>query len=105
MKKDLPPIIRRVAEFLGKKLSNEQVDILTKHLSFESMKNNDSVNYESILDLNRKFKITEDSGSFMRAGKVGSYKAEMTPEIIAKFDAWTKENLAGVDFPYPDLIN
>lgn len=103
MKKDLHSVVERVTEFLGTKLTNDQMDTLLNHLSFESMKSNASVNYESIVEMNRAHKITEDQGAFMRSGKVGGYKADMTPEIIKKFDEWTKKNLEDIDFPYPEL--
>jgi len=92
MKKDLPSIIRQTAEFVGKTLSDEQVNILEKHLSFESMKNNPSVNYEDIVGNMRKMHGTAHNSKFMRKGKVGSWKDEMTPEMVAKLDAWIAEN-------------
>ncbi|GLV32780.1 Sulfotransferase 2 [Carabus blaptoides fortunei] len=104
MKKNLPSVIKRVSNFLGKEISITQLNNLTEHLSFQSMKSNPSVNYESIVELNRKFKITDGIGCFMRSGTVGSYKADMTPELIAKFDIWTKGKLKGTDFPYAELF-
>lgn len=105
MKKNLPSVIKRVSSFLGKKLSSQQFDNLIEHLSFQSMKNNPSVNYESIVELNRKFKITDGIGCFMRSGTVGSYKADMTPDLVEKFDTWTKEKLKQTDFPYAELFD
>ncbi|PSN58315.1 hypothetical protein C0J52_00108 [Blattella germanica] len=69
--------------------------VLTDHLSFSSMKNNPAVNYEAAIEINRKFNLTHGQGHFMRSGQVGNYKEEMSPELIAKFDRWTQENLAG----------
>jgi hypothetical protein len=37
---------RRVAKFLGKELSDEQVTGLAAHLDFDAMKNNAAVNKE-----------------------------------------------------------
>lgn len=101
MKKDLPSVINRVANFMGKKLTDNQLTVLNQHLSFASMKKNPSVNYESAPTLRN----AEKDGCFMRSGTVGSYKADMTPELEATFDAWTRENLKGIDFPYSDLTN
>lgn len=86
MKEDLPKIIQQVAKFLERSLSKEQVQILTKHLSFEAMKNNPAVNLELSLDLKRKLKLMDEQGNFMRSGTVGQYKVMMTPEIIQQFD-------------------
>lgn len=100
MKKDLPAAIKKVAQFLDKELTEEKISLLENHLSFESMKANKAVNYESIVELNRTFKLTKDDGTFMRKGAVGSYKAVMTPELIEQFDKWTADNLKGSDFTF-----
>ena len=36
----------------------------------------------------------------MRSGTVGNFKAHMTPEIIAEFDAWTKRKIQGSGLDY-----
>lgn len=100
MRKDLDGAIRKVASFLEKQLSEEDVDKLKAHLSFESMKNNRSVNYETLVELNSKFKLVDGEGSFMRSGSVGGYKQAMSPELIEKFDKWTVENTAGTGFSF-----
>ncbi|GLV32781.1 Sulfotransferase 2 [Carabus blaptoides fortunei] len=105
MKKDLPSIINRVANFMGKKLTNKQLTNLNQHLSFASMKKNPSVNYESVVEFSKSNKFAENDGCFMRSGTVGSYKADMTPELEATFDAWTRENLKDIDFSYSNLTN
>lgn len=93
MKKDLEGVIHKVATFLEKKLTNEQLNKLKNHLSFESMKNNPSVNYEWMMEERSKFSSIK--GSFMRSGTVGSYKQRMSPELIEKFNRWTLENTKG----------
>ena len=98
MKKDLSKVIRQVSEFLERPLNEEQVKILTKHLSFEEMKKNPAVNYELVCDLNKRFKLTEYDGVFMRSGSVGGHKDVMSPEMIKRFDEWIKENLEGSDY-------
>jgi Sulfotransferase domain. len=85
---------------LGKELSEREVSLLAEHLSFDSMKNNPSVNYEAVMDINRKFKLTSADGHFMRNGQVGNYKEAMSPEIISEFDQWTQENLAGSELSF-----
>jgi hypothetical protein len=88
------------ADFLGKELSEEQVELLIKHLSFASMKNNPSVNYEAAIEINRRFNLTPADGHFMRSGQVGNYKEAMSPELIEEFDRWTQENLAGSELSF-----
>jgi estrone sulfotransferase len=93
-------VIRKTAEFLGKELNEEQVDLLADHLSFAKMKNNPSVNYEAAIEFNRKFNLTQGNGHFMRSGQVENYKEVMSPELIAEFDRWTQENLTGSDLTF-----
>lgn len=100
MIRDLPVVIRQVADFLGKPLTEDQIERLSNHLSFENMKNNPAVNFELIVSLNRKYKLIDCDGEFMRSGKVGDYKAKMTPEIINKFDEWTVENCQDTGFSF-----
>ncbi|KAJ8960062.1 hypothetical protein NQ318_009504, partial [Aromia moschata] len=100
LKKDLPAVIRRVAKFLEKDLTDEQVIQLTNHLSFENMRNNPAVNYEMVVNMYKKFNLTEANGTFMRSGQVGDYKVKMSPELIKKFDEWTEENLKDTDFSF-----
>ncbi len=49
MKLDLPSVIRKVAAFLKKKLSDAEVSLLASHLSFDKMKNNSSVNKQELV--------------------------------------------------------
>lgn len=100
MRNDLDKVIRDVAKFLEKQLTEDQIEKLKRHLSFESMKNNRSVNYETLVELNTKFKLIECEGSFMRSGAVGGYKAAMSPELIKEFDAWTAQNTTGTGFSF-----
>ena len=49
MKKDLPTVIRRVSSFLSKTLTDEEVEKLTYHLSFNNMKKIKAVNKEDLV--------------------------------------------------------
>ncbi|CAG9859341.1 unnamed protein product [Phyllotreta striolata] len=69
MVQDLPSVIKEVADFLEKPLSPENISLLAEHLSFDSMKKNPAVNYEMVVNLNRKYKFTDTDGCFMRSGK------------------------------------
>lgn len=61
------------------------------------MKHNPAVNYEHVIEINRKYKFTDAKGSFHRSGQVGGWKAQMGPLWVAKFDHWTQEKLQGSD--------
>jgi hypothetical protein len=85
--------IIKTAAFLGKTLSETQVTELADHLSFSSMKKNPSVNLEPIMaKKNGPDFLQSTELRFIRKGEVGDWKNHMTPEMAAKFDAWTEEN-------------
>ncbi|XP_018573177.1 sulfotransferase family cytosolic 1B member 1-like [Anoplophora glabripennis] len=97
---DLPSVIRKVAQFLERNLTDEQIDKLTNHLCFENMKNNNSVNYHIMVNFLRKHNMTSSVGSFMRSGKIGGATSHMSADVIMKFEKWTKENLKDSDFSF-----
>jgi len=71
---DLPGVIQRVGAFLERPpLSEEQLQKLAHHLSFESMKNNPATNYEELVKLNRQNNLIQEDGCFMRSGKVSLF--------------------------------
>ena len=47
------------------------------------MRNNAAVNHKTLYN----------TGEFIRVGKVGEHKKELSAEIIEKFDMWIKSNL------------
>lgn len=98
MKANLPSVIKKVAKFLEKEITEEQVEILAKHLSFESMKKNDAVNKEGYVNLLKENNLSVKDGAFMRSGSVGKYKEELSDETIKKLDEWSKQNIAGTGF-------
>ena len=97
MKRDLKSQIRKVASFLGKDCSEEQVEKLAEHLHFDNFKNNPSVNHEH---LKAKGFAYMDRGDFCRKGKVGSWKECFTPEMNEKFDKWLAEKMKGTDLKF-----
>ncbi|XP_067007721.2 luciferin sulfotransferase [Anabrus simplex] len=96
MKRDLSGIIRTTADFLGKTLSENDVNRLEEHLSFGSMKKNPAVNLEPMLEKKNGPSFLRDSGlHFIRKGEVGDWKNHMSSDLAARFDSWTEENLRG----------
>ncbi|XP_015594906.1 amine sulfotransferase [Cephus cinctus] len=100
MKADLPSVMKKASAFLGKDLNEEQIKTLKEHLSFANMKANPAVNYEEVIEINKKFKLIETDGEFMRSGKVDQWKGKMSPEVINQFDNWTNENLKGTGLSF-----
>nr|XP_018909916.1 PREDICTED: estrogen sulfotransferase [Bemisia tabaci]XP_018909917.1 PREDICTED: estrogen sulfotransferase [Bemisia tabaci] len=97
MKRDGRKAIRQVAEFLDKKLSDEEITALEDYLSFDKMKENPSVNLEPIVNLMGNVNTQE---KFIRKGVVGDYKAHMNEEMIARFDKWIEENTKGTGLTF-----
>ncbi|XP_046383783.1 luciferin sulfotransferase-like [Ischnura elegans] len=94
MKKDLPSVVGKVCKFLDKKMpSDEDLKALCNHLSFDSMKANDAVNYECLVEKKR----SSTDQHFMRKGKVNAWKEEMSPEDVKRFDDWIEKNLNKLD--------
>jgi len=99
MKEDLPAVIREVAKFLDKDLTAEQVKMLSEHLSFKQMKNNNSVNNEAIRDA--AF-VPGSKGSFIRKGEVGDWKNYFTEDMNQKMDPVINSHFEkiGLEFKY-----
>ncbi|XP_055676908.1 sulfotransferase 1B1-like [Lutzomyia longipalpis] len=96
MKRDMPAVIEKTAEFLGKSLNKKQIQDLTEHLSFEKMSKNQSVDLIlELKDVQKSLNIGkhDDNFRFIRKGQIGSYRDDMSPEFIEKFDNWLKEKL------------
>ena len=84
MKEDLPAVIKKVAKFLGKELTADQIQALCEHVSFKEMKKNICVNNEAI----RKVAFVPGSeGSFIRKGEVGDWRNYFTEDMNERMDA------------------
>jgi len=87
MKADLPKVIKRVADFLAKSLTDEEVTTLADHLSFNNMSNNAAVNKEDVVEFAIKLhggnsiqEAKSGGGKFMRKGEVGDWQNHLTEE-------------------------
>ena len=99
MKKDLPAVIRTVANFLEKKMSEIEVTNLATHLSFDNMKENAAVNKEDVLQTMRKMTGALE-GSFMRKGQTGDWRNHLTDDQLQRMICWEKKNLEGSDLEF-----
>lgn len=99
MKQDLAKEIKKVAEFLGKSVTDEQVGNLVAHLGFDKMKQNDTVNNEAIREV--AF-VSGSKGSFIRKGEVGDWKTHFTKEMNEKMDELIEKHFKniGLNFRY-----
>jgi len=102
MKKDLKSVINKVSGFLGKELSEDQVDTLFDHLQFDKMKDNKAVNKQNEIEGLKKLTGLDSigNGKFMNKGKSGGWKSKLTEDQISRIEAWEEERLQGTDLKF-----
>jgi hypothetical protein len=91
MKNDLSEVISQVSGFLERPLTDDQMNMLTQHLSFKSMQKNPAVNYEDFYE-------SGTGQNFIRKGIVGDHKNIMLSDMIKRFEDWTKINTNNTDY-------
>ncbi|XP_011670671.2 sulfotransferase family cytosolic 1B member 1 [Strongylocentrotus purpuratus] len=91
MKKDLPSAVRQIAEFMGKSLSDDVIEKISKASTFKAMKKNPASNPDSLIPKDRQ----KSKDSFMRKGIIGDWKNCFTEEQNKRFDELYEKELAG----------
>ncbi|CAK1581653.1 unnamed protein product [Parnassius mnemosyne] len=97
LSKDLPACVRRVAKFLGKEITQEQIEKLCEHLKFDNFKKNKSVN----LDNMKGTGLWNEKESFIRKGKVGGWRDYFDEKMTEQAQRWIDENLRDTDLRFP----
>jgi len=92
LKFDQESALKKLANFLGHPLNDEDMPKLMDHISFERFKANNAINVMQLSD--------NKLVSLVRRGKVGG-NPEMTEEMSRKFDQWAERNMAGTDLQFP----
>lgn len=100
LKKDLRGGIERVGRFLGKTLSEDQLEKLTRHLTFENLSQNAAVNKED----GKMSGAFHENGNFMRKGETGDWKRHFSPELSRQISEWSEINLRGTDLSFVEEI-
>ncbi|TGZ32774.1 Estrogen sulfotransferase [Temnothorax longispinosus] len=99
MTHDFPKAIKKVAKFLNKTYTDEEVSKVVDYLDIKNFRNNPMVNYS---ELKACGIIAEES--FVRKGGT-NWKNIFTAEINAKADKWIEENLIDTDLRFPFFNN
>lgn len=98
--------VKKIADFLGKDLSEEQITSLVEHASFKNMRENPAVNLEPIIEQKHgPGHVVKEEIKFIRKGKVGDWKNYMTDEMSYKFDQWVEESLMGSGLTFDYELN
>ncbi|KAL4224763.1 Sulfotransferase domain [Mactra antiquata] len=91
-----PAAIRRIAEFLGRKLTDDDVERISEHCSIEQMKNNKMTNFSYIT----QYKETNEDAPerFINKGKRGRWREVLTEDQSRRIDQMIDEvGKAGVE--------
>ncbi|EDS42513.1 sulfotransferase 1A1 [Culex quinquefasciatus] len=99
MKTDLKATLRKVCQFFGKSYSEEQLDKLESHLSFDSMKNNKAVNVQDWVEFqlqatNRTDRLGDQNYRFMRRGESNGWRSELSAELVRQLNEWNERKVA-----------
>lgn len=85
MKRNLEAEVTKTMKFLNKTYTKAEIDKLCQHLSFESMSKNPSCNLQELTKELKESRMVDERAKkeefcFIRKGRVGSYKEELTQE-------------------------
>ncbi|XP_032675693.1 sulfotransferase 1C4-like [Odontomachus brunneus] len=100
MQLDFLKVIKKVAKFLGKTYTDEELNKVADYLNIKNFRNNPMVNGSELKDCG-----IIKSGNFIRKGSSGGWRDFFTPEITARADKWIEANLKNTDLHFPCFDN
>ncbi|XP_026547180.1 amine sulfotransferase-like, partial [Notechis scutatus] len=96
MKKDLRSSVLQICNFLGRELTEKEVDDVVDKATFDNMKMDPRANY----NLMAPTVADSSKGVFLRKGIVGDWKNHMTVAQSEKFDRVFKERMEKLPFKF-----
>lgn len=99
--KNFPKAIKKVAKFLGKTYTDEQVEKVAEYLHIKNVKNNPMINGEELKDAG----VIVKAGNFVRKGGSGGWKDIFSAELNDRADKWIEANLKDTDLRFSFLNN
>ncbi|XP_048338740.1 amine sulfotransferase-like [Sphaerodactylus townsendi] len=101
MKKDLRNSVLKICSFLGKELTEKELQIVVDMATFDKMRLDPRSNYKNMsADL-----IDHDKGGFLRKGTIGDWKSTMTVAQSERFDSVFKERMKNLPVKFCWDIN
>lgn len=85
----------KIANFLGRSLTEDDIDKVMEHTSLENMKKNAAVN----LSYNEKFHNTSD-GAFINQGLTHGWRHKVPEDIQKRVDDMIKQELRDTDLQF-----
>jgi len=103
MKRNLNQEVKKVMKFLDKDYSQDEIDKLCEHLSFDSIKNNKMINKEDdikhlMVTVGREY--NPEKYTFIRKGQVGGYKKELTKKSNEMLDEYIKKAEFEIEYQF-----
>uniref|UniRef100_A0A8C6S2D9 Sulfotransferase n=1 Tax=Nannospalax galili TaxID=1026970 RepID=A0A8C6S2D9_NANGA len=102
LKMDLRSSALKICNFLGKKLSEEDVDVVVRQATFQNMRS-DPANYDNIIK--KEIGTRNDEGNILRKGTIGDWKHHLTVEQNERFDKIFQENMKNISLKFTWDIN
>ncbi|XP_045478183.1 sulfotransferase 1C2-like [Harmonia axyridis] len=88
---DKKAAIKKISEFMGKKLTEDELDKLVDHVSVDNFKKNKSVNNDHMV--NKGVFVKNEEFSFIRKGGSGGWREKFSKEMNDDFNEWIRTSL------------
>ncbi|XP_022094742.1 sulfotransferase 1C2-like [Acanthaster planci] len=95
LKKKTNAVIEQIATFLGRQLNIQEIADISSHCSVEGMRTKFRATSQAVSVI-----MDESQGEFIRQGKVGSWKENLSEAQGKRFDTLFRDRLAGTGLAF-----